>query len=103
MSGSPLCLVALKPRAYGEADVATRVDGAELLEQALAEGRDADDDSDLEDLIGGAGSSSDEDGGDGASELGSDSDLESLSGAYCELRMCLVMRQAMRVIVTRHV
>lgn len=72
--------LALKPRAYGEADVATRVDGAELLEQALAEGRDADDDSDLEDLIGGAGSSSDEDGGDGASELGSDSDLESLSG-----------------------
>ena len=42
---------ALKPRSYGEANVASRVDGAELLERALAEGREAADDDDYEDLL----------------------------------------------------
>ncbi|KXZ52362.1 hypothetical protein GPECTOR_10g996 [Gonium pectorale] len=62
--------LALKPRAYGEADVATRVDGAELLQRALAEGRTGSDDDEID-----MGDSSDAEG-----DEGEDSDLESLSG-----------------------
>ncbi|KAG2439494.1 hypothetical protein HXX76_004848 [Chlamydomonas incerta] len=79
--------MALKPRDYGDARVATRVDGAELLEAALAEGRtgsDGDevdlglDDTSSDDDDDGAGwqEVSEEEGGEGEEE----SDLESLSG-----------------------
>ncbi|GFR43447.1 hypothetical protein Agub_g4529 [Astrephomene gubernaculifera] len=69
--------LALKPREYGDQGVATRVDGAELLERAIAEGRvggseEGDEEDDYADLLG--GNSSEEE------EEGEDSDLESLSG-----------------------
>ncbi|PNW82173.1 hypothetical protein CHLRE_06g277050v5 [Chlamydomonas reinhardtii] len=96
--------MALKPRDYGDARVATRVDGAELLEAALAEGRtgsdgdevdlglddsSSDDDDDGDGGSGGWEDVSEEEGDGGAKEGagegegeegGEDSDLESLSG-----------------------
>ena len=44
--------MAAKPRAYGEAGVADRVDGAELLEAAIAAGKEGlSDDEEVGDLI----------------------------------------------------
>ncbi|GLC55364.1 hypothetical protein PLESTB_000976900 [Pleodorina starrii] len=68
--------LALKPREYGDSGVATRVDGAELLQQALAEGRTGSDDDEVD-----LGLSSSDEGEEGEEEEeGEDSDLESLSG-----------------------
>ncbi|KAG1675672.1 hypothetical protein FOA52_002381 [Chlamydomonas sp. UWO 241] len=73
----------LKPKAYGESDVKDRVDGAELLEAALAAGQASDDD-DYElggtddDSVDGDGNMSDVDEGEGGEgeweEVGSDDD-----------------------------
>jgi hypothetical protein len=46
--------MAAKPKEYGEQEVQERVDGAELLQAALAAGEDPDD-SDLEGLLGDMG------------------------------------------------
>ncbi|KAG2445218.1 hypothetical protein HYH02_008686 [Chlamydomonas schloesseri] len=96
--------LALKPRDYGDARVASRVDGAELLEAALAEGRTGSDDDEVdlglddtssdeedddgeeeEEEEGGWEDVSEEEGGEGGKgeedgEGAEDSDLESLSG-----------------------
>lgn len=106
---------ALKPRDYGDARVATRVDGAELLEAALAEGRtgsdgdevdlglddsSSDDDDDGDGGSGGWEDVSEEEGDGGAKEGagegegeegGEDSDLESLSGEEEEGRECVFL------------
>jgi protein SDA1 len=63
-----------RPRAYGAAQVAERVDGAELLEQALAEGRGSSDD---EYSLGGSSSDS---GSDVHLDDLNSSDLESIDG-----------------------
>ncbi|GIL88431.1 hypothetical protein Vretifemale_16394, partial [Volvox reticuliferus] len=76
---------ALKPREYGDLGVATRVDGAELLEKALAEGRTGSDDDEVD--VGWSSDDEDEEeeeeedvGSEGKGGAGEDSDLESLSG-----------------------
>ncbi|KAG2501935.1 hypothetical protein HYH03_000433 [Edaphochlamys debaryana] len=74
--------LALRPREYGDVGVATRVSGAELLQQALAEGRTASDDevdlglSDSED--GDEDEDSEEEDGEEGEE--GEDELESLSG-----------------------
>ncbi|GIM11976.1 hypothetical protein Vretimale_15407, partial [Volvox reticuliferus] len=77
--------LALKPREYGDLGVATRVDGAELLEKALAEGRTGSDDDEVD--VGWSSDDEDEEeeeeedvGSEGKGGAGEDSDLESLSG-----------------------
>ncbi|GFH22547.1 protein SDA1, partial [Haematococcus lacustris] len=66
--------LASRPRAYGEASVAERVDGAALLEEALAAGQGASDD---EVHFSDSGSSDGDDDGD-------DAELESMSGSEAE-------------------
>ncbi|EFJ52836.1 hypothetical protein VOLCADRAFT_55520, partial [Volvox carteri f. nagariensis] len=73
----------VKPREFGDLGVASRVDGAELLEKALAEGRTGSDDDDDEIDLGSSGDMSDmsdveEEEGAGEDE---EEDLVSLSGA----------------------
>ncbi|KAL6763683.1 SDA1-domain-containing protein [Haematococcus lacustris] len=66
--------LASRPRAYGEASVAERVDGAALLEEALAAGQGASDDE---------VHFSDSDSSDGDDD-GDDAELESMSGSEAE-------------------